>query len=135
MEPGGAKVIISRDVVFDETRCYKNLLRGEPDIQAPPKDKGVEIVVERAVEKPNEEDDALLEEEDNLRHYQLVQDREKMEMRPPTGLGFAYMMACAFISTASVEEDKPTRFHEAMNEKMDSFIKNDTWTLVERPKG
>ena len=87
------------------------------------------------MEKPNEEDDALLEEEDNLRHYQLVQDREKREIRPPTGLGFADMTAFALISTASVEEDKPTRFHEAMNEKMDSFIKNDTWTLVERPKG
>ena len=87
------------------------------------------------MEKPNEEDDVLLEDEDNIRHYQLVRDREKIKIRPPTRLRFAEITTFALISKASVEEDKLTRSHEAMNEEMDSLIKNETWTLVERPKG
>ena len=41
MESDRAKVIISRDVVFDKRKYYKDLLGGEPVIKAPPKDKRV----------------------------------------------------------------------------------------------
>ena len=147
MEPGEAKVIISRDVVFDETKYYKDLVGEKSNVQAAPRDKGVEIEVERAVDKQIEEDDAVLEGDSSFRHYQLAQDRERREIRPPTRLGFADMTAFALISAANIGEDEPISFREAVdskhgdlwiqaiNEEMDSLMKNETWTLVERPKG
>ena len=117
MEPSGAKVIISWDVVFDEMKYYTDLLGGKPDVQAAPKGKGVEIEVERAVDKPIDENNALLEGDSNPRHYQLTRDRECREIRPPTTLGFADMTTFALISAASVEEDEPISFREAVDSK------------------
>ena len=81
----------------------------------------------------------------NLRHYMLARDRVKREIRPTPKYAHANVIAYDLNIGDNTELDDLVSFDEACNnknkadwfkvmqEELDSFIKNNTWTLVKRP--
>ena len=67
---------LSRDVVFDKARYYKNLFRKKQDAQVVPKDKGVEIQVKRFSVGQIEREQAVQNEDNGFSGYQLGHNYE-----------------------------------------------------------
>ena len=80
-----------------------------------------------------------------LHDYQLARDRARRETKPPSKYAYAGMVAYALNSVEDIAIEEPTSYREAvkssdpgnwikaMEEEMDSLIKNKTWTLVTNP--
>ena len=78
--------------------------------------------------------------------YNLARDRQRRMIRPPQRFGHADMICYALNTAEEVEHEEPksykeaikskekTLWLEAMKEELHSLSKNQTWTLVERPK-
>nr|GEX34401.1 hypothetical protein [Tanacetum cinerariifolium] len=116
------KIIISRDVVFNESLMYKDTLKG-----AGAADFRKEIKDDKHDEGPQQH---------NLDNYVLVPDRAKRITTIParyrdegkdTHKPFTFLEA-----TNSSEKDEWVR---AMDEEMISLKKNHTWELVDQPPG
>ncbi|GJY59415.1 retrovirus-related pol polyprotein from transposon TNT 1-94 [Tanacetum coccineum] len=138
------KIIISRDVVFNESLMYKDNLKGAGSADS---GKEVEFKVE-------------LQGSKNLDNYVLVRDRAKrttiiparyrdegiVSLSRSSGSRVKNDMA-AYAFAIAEEEDthEPITFHEAINsfekdewvrameEEMSSLKKNHTWELVDQP--
>ena len=84
--------------------------------------------------------------EQPLGTYNLARDRQRRMIRPPQRFGHADMICYAVNTAEEVEHEEPksykeaikskekTLWLEAMKEELHSLSKNQTWTLVERPK-
>ncbi|GKB10958.1 retrotransposon protein, putative, ty1-copia subclass [Tanacetum coccineum] len=136
------KIIISRDVVFNESLMYKDTLKGagaadsgkEVEFEVELQGSRVEPTVDpHTGENPGNEDEEQDEgpQQQNLDNYVLVDD----------------MAAYAFAIAEEEDTHEPITFQEAINssekdewvramkEEMSSLKKNHTWELVDQPPG
>ncbi|GJR47272.1 retrotransposon protein, putative, ty1-copia subclass [Tanacetum coccineum] len=128
------KIVIRRNVVFNESVMYKDTL----------KDSGAD-------QEDGDDEDAGDHETDqtpDLTDYQLARDRERRTRTKPLRFQDESNMA-AYAFAAAEEEDthEPLTYQEAvacedsskwkaaMEEEMDSLRKNKTWELVDHPAG
>ncbi|GJV02370.1 retrovirus-related pol polyprotein from transposon TNT 1-94 [Tanacetum coccineum] len=143
------KIIISRDVVFNESLMYKDTLKGAGATDSM---KEVKNKDEEQVEEPQKH---------NLDNYVLVRDRAKItttippryrdegnvSLSRPSGSKVDDMAAYAFAIAEEEDTHEPITFKEAINssekdewvrameEEMSSLKKNHTWELVDQPPG
>ena len=81
-----------------------------------------------------------------LSDYQLTRDRERRDIRPPSRYSYADLVFCALLCASEVRAEPNTyqeaieskdkaKWIEAMEDEMNSLKVNNTWTLIEVPKG
>ena len=104
-----------------------------------------EYVVQVELEIHNIKDDTQNEKRASTKYhlYSMATGRDKHTLKPPTRYGFENLVSNALITSSG----DPTNFQEAlhsqekgslmcvMEEEMQSPHKNQTWELVELPKG
>lgn len=160
LEKGHAKCLISRDVVFDEStmanlQTYTSQTKAA-DVKGTTQVE-VELLSKTEAHHNNEDHDLqdnnhATEENDPpfepvQNGYNLVRDRAMRQIKPPDRYGHADMVAYAFTIAEDNEEDTEpssykevlkrkdqTKWEKAMDEKMDSLMKNKTWRLVQKPE-
>ncbi|KAK4390103.1 hypothetical protein Sango_2073600, partial [Sesamum angolense] len=146
----GYKVIVSRDVTFNESEfpCLANSSKKDLDhniestfnkVEDNPEDnqQGEEVVIEENQQLENEE-----QNENNtpsIRDYQLARDRERRTTRIPSKLrdfdiALNIDTSEPFSYKEAIESKNSENWINAMNEEIDSLNKNNTWTLVPKPK-
>ena len=88
--------------------------------------------------------DLVSSNQEDLSDYQLTRDRVIRDVKPPFRYAHADVIAYALNIENTIEFDEPLTFtdacrskdksqwFQAMQEEMDSFQKNNTWTLVQR---
>ncbi|KAE8721509.1 hypothetical protein F3Y22_tig00015910pilonHSYRG00102 [Hibiscus syriacus] len=133
-DPVAKKVVISRDVIFDE----QSMLQQKQDTT-------VVDFEQFPVEKPEtSQPTSGGSTTDDLQDYSLARDRvRRTNIKPPNILGFEDLVSFAII----VSSDDPITFHDAvtsqendkwmtaMVEEMESLNHNRTWELVPLPEG
>ncbi|KAE8674058.1 hypothetical protein F3Y22_tig00111769pilonHSYRG00329 [Hibiscus syriacus] len=133
-DPVAKKVVISRDVVFDE----QSMLQQKQDTT-------VVDFEQFPVEKPEtSQPTSGGSTTDDLQDYSLARDRvRRTNIKPPNRLGFEDLVSFAL----TVSNDDPVTFHDAvtsqendkwmaaMVEEMESLNHNRTWELVPLPEG
>ncbi|KAE8680841.1 pentatricopeptide repeat-containing protein [Hibiscus syriacus] len=133
-DPVAKKVVISRDVVFDE----QSMLQQKQDTTVVDFDQ---FPVEKPeTSQPNSGGSTT----DDLQDYSLARDRvRRTNIKPPNRLGFEDLVSFAL----TVSSDDPVTFHDAvtsqendkwmaaMIEEMESLNHNRTWELVPLPEG
>ncbi|KAE8691239.1 hypothetical protein F3Y22_tig00110890pilonHSYRG00161 [Hibiscus syriacus] len=133
-DPVAKKVVISRDVIFDE----QSMLQQKQDTT-------VVDFEQFPVEKPEtSQPTSGGSTTDDLQDYSLARDRVRQtNIKPPNRLGFEDLVSFALI----VSSDDPVTFHDAvtsqendkwmaaMVEEMESLNHNRTWELVPLPEG
>ncbi|KAE8699949.1 hypothetical protein F3Y22_tig00110569pilonHSYRG00219 [Hibiscus syriacus] len=133
-DPVAKKIVISRDVVFDE----QSMLQQK-------KDTTVVDFEQFPLEKPETSQPTSGGSITNdLHDYSLARDRvRQMNIKPPSRLGFEDLVSFALI----VSSDDPITFHDAvtsqendkwmaaMVEEIESLNHNRTWELVSLPEG
>ncbi|GJY89022.1 retrotransposon protein, putative, ty1-copia subclass, partial [Tanacetum coccineum] len=125
------KIIINRDVVFNESLMYKDTLKGAG-------------AADYGKEGPQQQ---------NLDNYVLVRDRAKrttiiptryrdegnVSLSRPSGSKVDDMVAYAVAIAEEEDTHEPITFQDewvrAMKEEMSSLKKNHTWELVDQPPG
>src|SRR4051812_10294751 len=143
-DPKANKVVISRDVVFDEKAMVQRT-QGE-ETRTPESSSGDEHAVQVELEA-QERDDTTHEVEgpnsERVEHRGIATDRPRRTIRPPDRYGFGELVSYALITSSG----DPSSFQEAtcsqerekwmgaMVEEIESLHKNQTWDLVELPKG
>ena len=106
-----------------------------------------EVNEEPSEHEPSE--DEPMQEMPRLEHpladYQLTMDRQQRETRPSKKYGQVDFMVVALMVSQESDPREPANYKKAvigqnreewlkaMQEEMCSFMKNNTWTLVERP--
>ncbi|KAL2231326.1 UNVERIFIED_CONTAM: Retrovirus-related Pol polyprotein from transposon TNT 1-94 [Sesamum indicum] len=136
----GFKVIISRDVTFNEYEMPCLLkTEVEPENLTFNKVEDNQEGGENIVETNNDEQNLKLEEDplrNSLENYQLARDRSRRERKIPTRLNdFQVALNIENIEPANVDEAlKSKEWLSAMNEEMKSLEDNHTWDLVPKPK-
>ncbi|MDV3146702.1 MAG: reverse transcriptase domain-containing protein [Sweet potato little leaf phytoplasma] len=157
IEKGEEKCIISRDVTFDESIiAYKSeaIDTNSPNTET--------IIVEMELEGENSSPAVVEEgtvsetpadiqpessssETTNLQTYNLARDRQRREIRPPSRYARADLVHYALNVEIEQADTEPLTYSEAVNsrdsvkwqsamdDEMDSLMKNHTWDLVERP--
>ena len=83
--------------------------------------------------------------QEGLRSYQLTRDKVSREIRRPARYDHANNISFVFKVTDEVESEDPITYKEAvtcgekeswkkaMDEEMESLLKNQTWILVNKP--
>ncbi|WVY98367.1 hypothetical protein V8G54_030518 [Vigna mungo] len=177
-----SKLIISRDVIFDETRMamhpensgsekkilveVEHTTNGAGTAGGTEENQTGEGQVETgrtiAENRPDEFRTDLGEDTDymsgegshgkaagvDLRNYQLVRDRERRISKPTKRLGEADLICYALNAAEDINRsDEPRSYKEvldssdrhlwqgAMEEELEALKKNNTWRLVDLPKG
>ncbi|GJW65019.1 retrovirus-related pol polyprotein from transposon TNT 1-94 [Tanacetum coccineum] len=142
------KIIISRDVVFNESLMYKDTLKGAG---AADSGKEVEFEVElqgsrveptmdpHTRENQGNEDEEQDEgpQQQNLENYVLVCDRAKRTTTIPARYmdeGNVSLSRPSGSKDAIISSEKD-EWVRAMKEEMSSLKKNHTWELVDQPPG
>ena len=81
----------------------------------------------------------------DLQDYLLSRDRERRVSNPPNRFGYADMVAFTLNVAEDIEGSEPKSYVDvvnrkhfkewtiAMQEEIDSFHKNDTWVLLDKP--
>ncbi|KAE8692398.1 hypothetical protein F3Y22_tig00110839pilonHSYRG00037 [Hibiscus syriacus] len=123
MEPGQHKCIISRDVVFDESKMAN--LHSYVTKNNVTKD-GIPIEVELQQQQTLTDQGTVLndqheevenqqetEPETRLDDYNLVRDRQRRTIRPPERFGHADMISYALSVAEEIEEADPNNYKEA----------------------
>ncbi|KAH9782240.1 hypothetical protein KPL71_008811 [Citrus sinensis] len=156
------KCIISRDVTFNEseilnksktTESKDHISKIRPgivqfEVESHEQDR-TESETEGDLERVTDGSDVVqesepAENEDNS--YQLVRDRKRRAVRPPKRYTVADLIAYALIAAQEVNEEEPRTYKEAINsrdklkwkeamdEEIESLMKNGTWKLIVRPE-
>jgi len=140
---GGSKVLISRDVTFDETCMgmkFKDLETLVPETMVEETQFEVELPNE---EKYDVEDEASTSNTSGTQpvvdlDYLLARDRERRTITAPRRYGYANLVCFALNAAEDVQDSEPRNFKEAfeskeskywlkaVNEEMDSLEKNQT---------
>lgn len=88
----------------------------------------------------------LEEGSENLRGYRLARDRQRRVIKPPARFGHSDMVSYALSIAEELEYQEPRDYREAINspekekwiaamqEEIDSLLKNGTWVLVDKPR-
>ncbi|MEF8696035.1 UNVERIFIED_CONTAM: reverse transcriptase domain-containing protein, partial [Bacillus cereus] len=157
--PSDRKLIISRDVVFDESALLspgKEFVSPNAGTPNDPEKKVMEFELGETSQPVQSTSPDVGEGGDDENqpqpqpHYSIARDRERRQVRPPlryTGADcdlVSYALACGSQVEAAVD---PNTFNEAMSspdsdkwvvamqQEMESLHKNNTWVLVPAPKG
>lgn len=156
LEPRYKKCIISRDVTFNEADMpLKKDTTQKPNSEI--RNESIEIEVEKekidnhsSITEQHESETEIESTQSELNNYQLARDRQRREIHPPNKFGYADIVdftAFALCTASEIENSEPASYAEAINskdrrkwiqainEEMDSLIKNKTWTLVHKPEG
>lgn len=136
------KVVISRDVVFDEASmvsAHKGIQKTEAGEVASKQQQDVEIELESC------DTDTLppVGQVDQQQQESIATGRLRRTIRPPERYGFEDMASYALSTTSgdpstfqdAIISSERDRWMEAMVEEMESLKKNKTWELTELPKG
>nr|GEX07623.1 retrotransposon protein, putative, Ty1-copia subclass [Tanacetum cinerariifolium] len=161
LDDESSKIVTSRNVVFNESVMYKDLLKDFGAGDKPVEELQVEVELQRLNNHTPEEDQTYQEvgvDEDardqetyqppNLTDYQLVRDKEPRTRTKPLRFRDESNMA-AYVFVAAEEENthEPLTYQDvvacedssklkaAMKEEMDSLRKNKIWELVDHPAG
>ncbi|GKC19830.1 retrovirus-related pol polyprotein from transposon TNT 1-94 [Tanacetum coccineum] len=141
------KIIISRDVVFNESLMYKDTLKGagaadsgkEVEFEVELQGSRVEPTVDpHTGENPGNEDEEQDEgpQQQNLDNYVLVRDRAKRTTTIPAryrdegNVSLSRPSGSKAINSSEIDE-----WVRAIEEDMISLKKNRTWELVNQPPG
>lgn len=102
---------------------------------------GLEHVPDRDVLEPEEESEG----DNDVRDYQLAKDRKMRDIKLPKRYAYPYLIAFVLTAAQGIVTDKPKTYSEAvsskdleklmaaMDEEMQSLIKNHAWDLILRP--
>jgi transposase InsO family protein len=142
------KFVISRDVTFDESAMPAS--NKQKDMQEEDKEDLVEVELNTPEASrsdvdsvPDNEQQPLQEQSTQPQQQSLARGRARRTQKAPVRYGFEDMVAYAL----NIEEDEPSSFNKAMQDKiclewkvamdeeMESLKKNETWELVKLPKG
>ena len=148
--PGRPKIILSRDVTFDEKVMCKDMHK-EADNSGTVTNQGFEEEVEqlpgnsqagRAENKATDQQQQQEVETNEFQGYNLAKDRWKREVKPPARYWHADFISFALAATVELEESVPLNFRQAIEsneaqkwieaivEEIHSLIKNNIWILV-----
>ncbi|KAG8501467.1 hypothetical protein CXB51_003773 [Gossypium anomalum] len=142
--PENRKVVISRDVVFDETAMIPNLSLKDSSNKENQKQVEHQINTESTPQAITKIENRVA----SSPQYSIAKNRTRREIKPPKKYAEADLVA----DTLNVAEDidanqEPSNYSEAvscedlekwmfaMQEEMESLHKNRTWDLVKLPKG
>ncbi|KAG8472960.1 hypothetical protein CXB51_035039 [Gossypium anomalum] len=142
--PENRKVVISRDVVFDETAMIPNLSLKDSS------NKENQKQVEHQINKESTPQ-AITKIENRVAsspQYSIAKNRTRREIKPPKKYAEADLVAYALNVAEDIDANQePSNYSEAvscedsekwmfaMQEEMESLHKNRTWDLVKLPKG
>ena len=143
-DPKANKIVISRDVVFDEKAMLQHTQ--EEQKQVLKNCSTNENVVQVDLEEYDREKDthhAESSNSDDQQYRSIATDRPRRNIRPPTKYGFEDLVSYALITSngdpttfqEAVQSQEKSRWMGAMVEEMESLHKNQTWELVELPEG
>ncbi|GJX16818.1 retrovirus-related pol polyprotein from transposon TNT 1-94 [Tanacetum coccineum] len=142
------KIIISRDVVFNESLMYKDTLKGA-DVADSRKKVEFEVELQGSRVKPTmdphtgenlgNEDEEQDEgpQQQNLDNYVLVRDRAKRTIAIPVRYRDEGNVSLSrpLGSREAINSSEKDEWVRAMEEEMSSLKKNHTWELVDQPPG
>ncbi|KAG9442249.1 hypothetical protein H6P81_018103 [Aristolochia fimbriata] len=152
-DPKSQRFFISRDVTFDESillNVNKESTISFGTREEPESSKKVVCEVcsqEVAQDTTEEEDGGSSEPIVETENYSIARDRPRREIQKPNRYSDADLVAYALSVAETIDESEPSTYKEviqsdnskrwlvAMNEKMESLHKNQTWKLVKPPKG
>jgi hypothetical protein len=140
-DPVAQKVVISRDVVFDEKLMTKAFKEEKSQAAESSNNIGrstVQVELDELESQSNEEPHSNDQEQDSTRS-----DRPKRNKRPPVRYGFEDLVSYALLTSSedpstfqeAIESSEKDKWMEAMVEENESLNKNKTWELTELPKG
>ena len=145
-----SRIIVSRDVVFDEGSLLQQKVETE-----------LTISKQKANHKPNLEVELTDDHKDTneeskscdsktrsseMDNYQLARDRERRVIKMPKRFGIADLISYALNAAEEVIGEEPSSYKQAMNsrdktkwlsameEEISSLKKNNTWILVRKPE-
>ncbi|CAJ2662759.1 unnamed protein product [Trifolium pratense] len=158
-DPVSKKMVLSRDVVFDEQFMLKQpevteSAGGSPNKEAiqveiePTPTNNIPQVHQQPPETTTTNNDTEVlggatEDLAGENDYQLVRDRERRSVKPPERYGYEDLAAYALLTSSgdpstfreAMASQEKERWMGAMMEEMESLQKNHTWELVQLPKG
>ncbi|KAG8481529.1 hypothetical protein CXB51_026324 [Gossypium anomalum] len=142
--PENRKVVISRDVVFDETAMLPNLSLKDCSNKENQKQVEHQINTESTPQVSTKIDNRVA----SSPQYSIAKNRTKREIKPPKKYAEADLVAYALNVAEDIDANQePSNYSEAiscedsekwmfaMQEEMESLHKNKTWDLVKLPKG
>ena len=123
---GGSKVLISKDVTFDETRMgmkCKDLETLVPETMVEETQFEVELPNE---EKDDAEDEASTSDTSGTQpvvdpDYLLARDRERRTITTPSRYGYADLVCFALNAAEDVQDSEPRNFKEAFESKESKY--------------
>lgn len=154
LEPENAKCLISRDVVFDENTMANLKQYKITNLEREDHGTHVEVEIPGKMSSQDEDKDSVetdfpntnTEVETDLSHYNLARDRQRRQIRLPARYAQADITSFAFSVVDYIDEMEPRTYKDvlgsrdkqkwiaAMDEELDSLIKNQTWELTSKPK-
>uniref|UniRef100_A0A2N9G8M7 CCHC-type domain-containing protein n=1 Tax=Fagus sylvatica TaxID=28930 RepID=A0A2N9G8M7_FAGSY len=140
-DPVAQKVVISRDVVFDEKSMTKAFKEEKSQAAESSNNIGrltVQVELDELESQSNEEPHSNDQEQDST-----ISDRPKRNKRPSVRYGFEDLVSYALLTSSedpstfqeAIESSEKDKWMEAMVEENESLSKNKTWELTELPKG
>ncbi|KAL1564721.1 Integrase catalytic domain-containing protein [Salvia divinorum] len=152
VEPRNHKLLTSRDVIFDEGKMpYKEVT----DLRIDKDEEVARFKVELHPEDASDPEDDVGTQADpgithepddnNLDNYLLARDRKRRQITPPSRYSDNNMVYYALTVAEDLESSGPNSYREAMEdadkekwilamqEEIQSLMKNGTWILVDRP--
>lgn len=138
--PEAQKVVISRDIVFDEMSMLKAFREDE---KKESEGSGNKKSVVQVVLKENEIYSEKESSTSNQDHHIIAKDKPRRNTRPPVRYGFKDFVSYALVSSSkdpstfweAINYLEKSRWMEAMIEEIELLHKNKTWELLELPKG
>ncbi|KAG8501651.1 hypothetical protein CXB51_004782 [Gossypium anomalum] len=141
--PENRKVVISRDVVFDETAMLPNLSLKDCSNKENQKQVEHQINTESTPQVSTKIENRVA----SSPQYSIAKNRTKREIKPPKKYAEADLVAYALNVAEDIDANQePSNYSEAiscedsekwmfaMQEEMESLHKNKTWDLVKLPK-
>jgi hypothetical protein len=134
------KVVISRDVVFDEKSMTKAFKEEKSQAAESSNNIGrsiVQVELDELESQSDEEPHSNDQEQDST-----ISDRPKRNKRPSVRYGFEDLVSYALLTISedpstfqeAIESSGKDKWMEAMAEENESLSKNKTWELTELPK-
>ncbi|KAG8482499.1 hypothetical protein CXB51_024054 [Gossypium anomalum] len=141
--PENRKVVISRDVVFDETAMIPNLYLKDSSNKENQKQVEHQINTESTPQAITKIENRVA----SSPQYSIAKNRTRREIKPPKKYAEADLVAYALNVAEDIDANQePSNYSEvvscedsekwmfAMQEEMESLHKNRTWDLVKLPK-
>ncbi|KAG8472010.1 hypothetical protein CXB51_036502 [Gossypium anomalum] len=138
------KVVISRDVVFDETTMLPNLSLKDSSNKENQKQVEHQINTESTPQASTKIENRVA----SSPQYSIAKNRTRREIKPPRKYAEADLVAYALNVAKDIDANQePSNYSEAiscedskkwmfaMQEEMESLHKSKTWDLVKLPKG